>query len=292
MMRIIDAQIHDAGPFWDWLGESDDIQHRIMGEVMIGYLDALGVDSVVLFPGGHDPHADWLCRQLPERFTYVPHVSPDDDDVEAVVVDAKDNPGIAGLRALIGWPLDGAEVRRLDAGEWDMVFATCERHQVPVFLFITGWLESAARVAERFPKLPLIIDHLGLRQPPMDVPDNPPFERLHLLSDLARFPNVNVKLCGLPAMSKEAFPYRDVNPALRAIVDAFGAERLMWASDTTRFRGRIGIGRFQNPTTLEDYQGKHTYAESLLFIRENEVLSPAEKAAILGGTAARVLNWS
>ena len=290
-MRIIDAQIHDVGPYWDWQGESDDIQHRIMGEVMICYLDALGVDSVVLFPGWHDPHTDWLCRQLPERFSYVPHVSPDDADVEAVVVDARDNPGIAGLRALIGWPLDGSEVRRLEAGEWDPVFAACERHGVPLFLFITGWLDRASRIAAGFPGLKLIVDHLGLRQPPMDVPDDPPFEKLHQLTDLARYPNVNVKLCGLPALSKQAFPYRDVDPALRAIVDAFGAERLLWASDTTRFSGRIGIGRFQNPDTLEPYQGKHSYAESLLFIRENAVLSPEEKQAILGGTAARVLGW-
>ena len=75
-MRIIDAQIHDIGPYWDWLGERDELQHRIMGEVMIAYLDALGVSSVVLFPGGHDPHADWLSRELPDRFTYVPHVAP------------------------------------------------------------------------------------------------------------------------------------------------------------------------------------------------------------------------
>jgi hypothetical protein len=65
----------------------------------------------------------------------------------------------------------------------------------------------------------------------------------------------------------------------------------MWASDTTRFAGRIGIGRHQNPTTLGDYPGKHSYAESLLFVREADVLSGDEKAQILGGTAARVLDW-
>jgi predicted TIM-barrel fold metal-dependent hydrolase len=289
-MRIIDAQIHDIGPHWDWLGERDELQHKIMGEVMIGYLDALGVSSVVLFPGGHDPHADWLSRELPERFTFVPHVAPE-DDIEAVVREAKAHPGIAGLRVLLGWPLDGSEIARLEQGAWDPVFAACERHQVPVFLFITGWLPQAAPIAERFPKLPLIIDHLGLRQPPLDQPDDPPFANLPQLLDLARFPNVTVKLCGLPALSKERFPFRDAWSALRAITDAFGADRLMWASDTTRFAGSIGIGRFQNPATLGDYPGKHTYAESLLFIGEAEVLSEAEKEAILGGTAAQVLDW-
>lgn len=291
-MRIIDAQIHDAGPYWDWLGERDELQHKIMGEVMIAYLDALGVQSVVLFPGGHSPHADWLSKELPDRFTYVPHIAPEDGDLDAVVRDAKANPGIAGLRVLLGWPLDGSEIKRLEEGAWDPVFAACERHRMPVFLFVTGWLPHAAGIAERFPGLSLIIDHLGLRQPPLDQPDDPPFAKLQDLLDLARFPNVTVKLCGLPALSKEAFPFRDTWPALRAITDAFGADRLMWASDTTRFAGRIGIGRHQNPYTLGDYPGKHSYAESLLFVREAEVLSPAEKEAILGGTAARVLGWS
>jgi predicted TIM-barrel fold metal-dependent hydrolase len=289
-MRIIDAQIHDIGPYWDWLGERDDLQHKIMGEVMIAYLDALGVSRVVLFPGGHDPHADWLSRELPDRFTYVPHVAPE-DDVEAVVSAAKAHRGIAGLRVLIGWPLDGSEVKRLEDGLWDPVFAACENHQVPVFLFVTGWLPHAVGVAERFPRLPLIIDHLGLRQPPLDTADEPPFANLPQLLDLARFPNVHVKLCGLPALSKERFPFKDAWPALRAITDAFGADRLMWASDTTRFAGRIGIGRHQNPYTLDDYPGKHSYAESLLFVREAGVLSDEEKALILGGTAARVLDW-
>jgi L-fuconolactonase len=291
-MRIIDSQIHDIGPYWDWLSERDELQHKIMGEVMIGYLDALGVSSVVLFPGGHDPHADWLSRELPDRFTFVPHVSPDDADVDAVVRDAAAHPGIAGLRALVGWPLDGSEVKRLENGAWDTVFAACERHQVPVFLFITGWLPQAAPIAERFPNLTLIIDHLGLRQPPLDKTEEPPFSTLPQLLNLARFANVHVKLCGLPALSKEQFPFRDTWPALRAIVDAFGPDRLMWASDTTRFSGRIGIGRHQNPATLSYYPGKHTYAESLLYLREADVLSQSEKAAILGGTAARVLGWS
>ena len=65
----------------------------------------------------------------------------------------------------------------------------------------------------------------------------------------------------------------------------------MWASDTSRFAGRTGIYRFQFPKTLGDYTGKHTYAESLLFIRESNVLTPVEKEAILGGTLQRVLNW-
>jgi len=196
-----------------------------------------------------------------------------------------------GLRAIIGWPLDGTEVRRLQAGKWDPIFAACERHQVPLFVFITGALSQLVGVVSRYPNLKLIVDHLGLRQPPLDNAEDPPFKSMAQLLDLAKFPNVYVKLCGLPALSKEPYPYKDVLPQLRRIVDAFGADRLMWASDTTRFAGRISIGRFQNPRTLGPYPGKHTYAESLHFIRDSEVLTLPEKEAILGGTVRAVLGW-
>jgi L-fuconolactonase len=290
-MQVIDAQIHGVGPWADWTSESEELQHRVLTEMVIAYLDAVGVHGAVLFPGGDDAEAAWAAKHLPDRFGFVPHIEPDVPDIDTAVRAAKQRPGLLGLRSLIGWPLDGAEVQRLEAGAWDPVYAACERHGVPLFLFITRWLPKAAAIAAKFPKLKLIVDHLGLRQPPLDEPENPPFKSLPQLLDLAKFPNVNVKLCGIPSMSREPYPYKDAVPHLRSIVDAFGADRLMWGSDTTRFAGRIGIGRFQNPRTIGDYPGKHTYAEALHFIRDSEVLSKTEKEAILGGTLRRVLGW-
>jgi L-fuconolactonase len=151
-------------------------------------------------------------------------------------------------------------------------------------------LPKVASIVERYPGLTLVIDHIGMRQPPMDQTDDPPFARLQELLDLARFPNIYVKLCGIPAMSKEPFPYRDTEDALRRIVDAFGAERLMWGSDATRFVGRVGLHRYQL-SPIEEYPGKHHYADALFYIRESPILTPAEKEAILGGTLQRVLGW-
>ena len=290
-MKIIDAQIHGVGPWATWTAEPVELQHRVLTELVIAYLDAVGVHGAVLFPGGDAAEAAWAAEHLPDRFAYVPHISPDESDVDGAVRAAKHSPGLLGLRALIGWPLDGTEVRRLESGVWDPVFAACERHQVPLFLFITGWLPQATGIASRFPKLKLVVDHLGLRQPPLDKAEEPPFKSLPHLLELSKFPNVYVKLCGLPALSREPYPYTDVKPHLRSIVNAFGAERLMWASDTTRFAGRIGIGGYQNPHTVGDYPGKHTYAESLHFIRDSDVLSASEKEEILGGAARKILGW-
>ena len=41
-------------------------------------------------------------------------------------------------------------------------------------------------------------------------------------------------------LSKEPYPFADVWVPIRSVLDAFGAERVMWASDISRFAGRIG----------------------------------------------------
>jgi predicted TIM-barrel fold metal-dependent hydrolase len=290
-MRIIDAQIHEPGPSLDWSADATDVQRRMMAELTLGHLDSLGIDGVVLFPAD-EVWAAWASEKFPARLAYVPHITPDEPDIEGVVRAAKQRhaKGQLGLRAIIAWPEDGSEVRRLEAGVWDPVFAACEHHQVPVFLFITSWLDHAAKIAARYPRLALILDHIGLSQPPLSQRDDQ-FKALPQVLALAKFPNLHIKLCGLPSLSREPYPYSDVAPRLRAIVDAFGADRLMWASDTTRFSGRYGLARHEMPNTPGPYPGKHTYAEALHFVRDSGVLSTAEKEAILGGTAARVLGW-
>lgn len=292
-MPIIDIQIHEPGPFTDWSADTTDAQWRVLVELTISHLDSIGVHGVVLFPMD-TAWAAWAAATFPERFAYVPKITPDEPDLEGLVRAAKQNhaKGQVGLRGMIGWPGESKEIQRLDAGAWDPIFAACERHQEPLFLFMTSWIAHVAKIAARYPRLTLILDHVGLPQPPGHERDNPPFKRLPEVLDLAKFPNLHIKLCGLPSLSLEPYPYSDVAPRLRAIADAFGADRLMWASDTTRFFGRVGMPPRNFPKVHGPYPGKHSYAEALHFVRDSGVLSAVEKEAILGGTAQRVLGWS
>jgi L-fuconolactonase len=291
-MQIIDCQIHEPSPWTDWKNDTADAKNRIEVELCFAWLDAVGLDGVVLFPG--DPvWGAWAAEQFPDRLAYVPMIRPEEPDIDGAVRAAKQRHGKGqlGLRAVLAYPPDGSEIKRLEAGAYVPIFAACERHQVPLFTFITHWLGHAAQLAAKYPKLTLVIDHVGMAQPPLDKQEDPPFKDLPQFLALAKFPNVYVKLCGLPSMSREVFPYKDVNQHLRAIVDAYGANRLMWGSDTTRFFGRIGLGRHTMPGADKPYAGKHTYAEALHFIKYNDVLSASEKEAILGGTLKRVLGW-
>ena len=59
---------------------------------------------------------------------------------------------------------------------------------------------------------------------------------------------------------------------IRQVRDAFGADRLMWASDCPY-----------------QVQGSHTYAPAISLVRDKlDFLSAAEKQSLLRGTAERV----
>ena len=84
-------------------------------------------------------------------------------------------------------------------------------------------------LAARFPKLRIVVDHLG--KPPLATPSMPAWETE--LRALAPFQNVYAKVSGLGT----TLPTQDWHARMtcgrpsRSALDAFGAERLLWGSD-------------------------------------------------------------
>ena len=50
---------------------------------------------------------------------------------------------------------------------------------------------------------------------------------------LAKYPNVSVKLSSVPLMSSEPYPFRDANPHIHRLFDAYGPQRCYWGTDVT-----------------------------------------------------------
>jgi len=48
---------------------------------------------------------------------------------------------------------------------------------------------------------------------------------------MARHPNLHLKLSQFPRASREAWPHPDVQAWVPSLLDAYGASRLMWATD-------------------------------------------------------------
>ena len=94
-----------------------------------------------------------------------------------------------------------------------------------------GRTEFAGAIARRHPRLRIALDHMGsgvLRE------GVDPFADAELVYELARLPNVSVKLSALPCYSRQQRPWSDVTPHIRRLYDTYGAERLFWGSDLSR----------------------------------------------------------
>lgn len=123
-------------------------------------------------------------------------------------------------------------------------------------------------LCEKFPSTTVVIDHFARIGISGHIDPAP----LAALCRLARFPNVHVKTSAFYALGKKAPPYTDLAPMICQLLDAFGPERLMWASDSP----------FQ-------VQGEHNYDASIGLIRDRiDFLSAGDKQWMLRGTAEKV----
>jgi len=88
--------------------------------------------------------------------------------------------------------------------------------------------DDVVSLAERFPRLRIVIDHLG--KPPLGSPQMARWESE--LRDAAEHSNVLAKVSGLnTALNWAEWSVEDLRPAVEIALDCFGPERLMCGSD-------------------------------------------------------------
>jgi L-fuconolactonase len=131
-------------------------------------------------------------------------------------------------------------------------------------------LPQVREMVERFPEVTVVIDHMGR----LNVAEPPNGIRFQQLLDLARFPNVYVKVSGFYALSRQAFPYPDTVPYVQEIVQHFGRGRLMWATD---FPLLLAKESYEQATSILRYQLPD--------------LSDEDLALIMGKTALRLFHF-
>ena len=83
------------------------------------------------------------------------------------------------------------------------------------------WIGVAAGMA---PDLDVVIDHMADCEPE-------DLDGRKILTDLARFERVYVKISHTWSISNEAYPWKDTHPLAEAVYQAFGAQRIMWGTD-------------------------------------------------------------
>ena len=128
--------------------------------------------------------------------------------------------------------------------------------------------DDVAALAERFPRLSIVIDHLG--KPPIGSPEM----RLWAadLGAASEHPNVFAKVSGLnTALARADWSVADLRPSVEVALDCFGPERLMCGSDW--------------PVALLNGDYDRAWGLTSAVLAE---AAPADCDLLLGGNARRV----
>ena len=231
-MLIVDAQVHI------WANHKPtNANHRQVetysADDLLAEMDEGGVHAAVIHPpASWDPGSNELAveaaRRHPDRLAILGNFPLDDPASRGRIDGWKQRPGMLGLRfALLQphqrtWPTDGT---------MDWLWPAAERAGLPIALLAATYLPTVGQIAERHPRLKLIVDHLGR---PSGTKDDAAWANLPEMLALARHPNVAIKATGAPSYSSAAYPYRNIHDYLRRIHDAFGPARMFWGTDITR----------------------------------------------------------
>jgi L-fuconolactonase len=233
-MIIIDSQVHVWPPDRPdrRLGPGHDERTPYSYEQLRADMDRAGVHRAILVPPSIDrnrnDYAVEAVRKYPDRFAVMGKVALETGAGKDVLKGWRDQPGMLGVRLTFHRDADRPW---LSDGTADWFWPEAAFHDIPVMVHAPERLAEIGEIAERYPELRVIIDHMGFARATMDDAAGPAVERLNAL---AQYPNVFVKVSALPAFSTEPYPFKNLHEPLRRVIEAFGARRAFWGSDITR----------------------------------------------------------
>ena len=237
-LEIVDSQVHLWGadtPARPWPpGRAAEAQkpYPIGKEALLFQMDLARVRRMVLVPPSWEGERNDLAldaaRTHPDRFAVMGRLGLQDPKSRALVADWTKQPGMLGMR----FTFHNEHNRHfLTDGSADWLWPAAEQAGIPLMVLVPGSLDVLDRIARRHPGLKLVIDHVGLN---LRARGPRVFEDLPAVCALAKHPNVAVKASGMPALSQERYPFRDLHPHIRTLVEAFGPRRTFWGTDLTR----------------------------------------------------------
>ena len=274
---VIDSHLHvwdesaaglDPGPMK--VGYSAQATASV--ELFLDYMDEAGVARAVFvqpwFYHWDNSYMASCLRRFSDRFRGVCVVDPRGPEAPGVLRRWRAE-GVTGIRLR---PLREGEAPH--SGPWlgtddtlPLWEAIAETGTIACVLHAGPGLARLPALLARFPSLRVVVDHLNNPVPDQGL-GQPAFRAL---LDLARHPQVHVKLSGFHHWCQERYPYPDGLPFAEAAIRAFGAGRCMWGSDFPHVLAGSGYVR-----------NRH------LLPREATFLSKEALDLVMGGTAERL----
>ena len=273
-MSIVDSQVHiwaASTPERPWPARHQPHKPEpITAQDLLREMDAAEVDACVPVPPSWEGERNDVClaaaQKYPRRFAVMGRLDVDTPESRAKIATWRKQPGMLGLRFTMHRPF----LRPLlTEGRIDWLWPEAEKAGVPVMaLALHSDMHLIDRVAERHPRLKLTIDHLGLTT----GKGAEAFQHLDNVLALAKRPNVAVKVSCLPHYATDAYPFRQLQPYIRRVYEAFGPKRMFWGSDLSRL--------------------PCSYRQSLTYMSEEiPWLTAGDKEWILGRGLCDWLGW-
>jgi predicted TIM-barrel fold metal-dependent hydrolase len=230
------------------------------------------VDRIVIVPpsweGNRIDYALEAAERHPDRFAVMGRIALNDPKSKNLIPTWLDQPGMLGIRVMVSREV----VKWLEDGTTDWFWPAAEAAGIPLMIHAPGLAPAVAKIAEAHPRLRLIVDHMNLSSDIKKAKGIP--EAVATTADLARYPNISVKVSSVPSYSYEAYPFRDMKEHLKRVIGAFGPQRSFWGSDFTHAHG------------------KATYRQYVThFTEELDFLSKEDKKLIMGDAILAALNW-
>ena len=241
----------------------------VSAEQLLAAMDEAGVAKVALVHAstayGHDPSYLVECVQrYPARFAGVFSLDMLADDA-VTQFDRWTAADLSGLRLFTtgstspgqaGWLADPKTFPVWERAQ-SMEMAVCVQMRPEGANDLRGLLE-------RFPKVPIVLDHMGR----VSLSDGRPYNAASWLFELASYPNLFLKLTTRTVEEASEGNSRP-DAFFPRIVDAFGANRIAWGSNFPAHAGPLS-------------RLLHEAQEALA------CLSSEDRAAIFSGTAQRL----
>lgn len=277
-MTVVDAHLHPFLPVSEAYPRTVEplfpADRSAPIELLGADMTAAGVDRAVLVAlSPHDRYVAECVAGDPRRFAGVLVHDPDEDGGAAI-----ERIGSAGARGLRFMGLDARGITDPDALAAMPVLAALAEHDLVCWLYPRpDDLPILPGLLARLPGLTVMLNHLGFGLATADAgdrrsPDDATPSTLETVCALAVHPRVHVLVSGQYAFSTSPWPHLDVAPVARRLHDAFGAHRLLWASDWPWIREEPGY-----------------LAQLDLVDIHLPDLTESERAAVLGGTATALL---
>jgi predicted TIM-barrel fold metal-dependent hydrolase len=119
-------------------------------------------------------------------------------------------------------PSMSGPIRDRDMGGMRPVWAAAQKLGLAIQMhLIPFYAPQVRRLAEQFPEMPVILDHLAR------AGQGTPTEYDRVL-ELAKLPKIYMKFSGVRYSSRQDTPFRDAKPLVRRTFDAFGPDRMIW----------------------------------------------------------------